>query len=70
VEIQALVSSFYSRPQPSAIDATPNMTISLLSADVRASRGTAGPSPHADSTLPADLRHRRPTQRIDGQDRN
>jgi len=71
VEIQALVSSFYSRPQPSAIDATPNMTISLLSSDVRACRGSAGPSPHADSTLPpADLRSRRPTQRIDGKDRN
>jgi hypothetical protein len=68
--IETLVASFYSRPQTPAGDDGP-ITISLLSSDVRGSRGTVHNTPSEESDLPpADPHPRHRPRRPNGESRN
>ena len=59
VEIQALVSSFYSRPQPSTADGNPNPAITLQSTTLGAISGTVEMAPSEESRRAgAELRER------------
>ncbi len=71
VEIQALVSSFYSHPKPSAVNGNLHATISRPSADPGSIRGAIETAPLADaSRSDADPRPRRPVRRRDRNSRN